>query len=1183
MMAEGSNPSWPLRPSEDEALEELISRRESGWRNDLRADAGQDACPAPDVWPRVAAGEAVDPETLLDHAALCSSCAQRLRMSLRLAAEDVSPDEAATLAQLESGTEEWRRRFAGELARTPRERRRVKFARLYLWSGIGLAASLLIGAPLVLLWQYANTAERLLADAYGQTRIFPLRIPGAPYAQESAGAHLRGGSTGREPAKLLEARARIESHLERSPHDPHWLALEARSDILEENFDPAIAILDRLLAAGPVTPGLLADAASAYFERGEAAGSENDRATALDYLRRADELAPGDPVVLFNEAVVMEDRGQVMNAVETWNRFLRFERDPQWLDEGRRRLSSLEQRLNRMKTHASRMEQRLATPEAMRALAADAPSLGAVDEELSARLLPRLLNAAYPAPVDRSRGSPCAGPCQAARALLQALAVSLERNHQDPWLTRLLPSPSSQPSQTFILAAHELGQAIDANALPDPHAALRWAREGAGLFHRMGNAAGEDRAGAESAYALQLSSRLAQCHAVARQLAGRARPFPAIEITAIIESANCDTGPGSAAEEEAVDDEALRMAGEHRYATLEFRARSMPAASAAESGDVEDAWRIDLATIRRFYEGDYSPARIASTFGALAEVEESTPRVHLDLLLRREYVGVLVLSGYRELIAPARMRLAATAIRAGAIAEAEAQMNRAQKELDGKQLTWAAERFLANDEIKLADFYVGHSELVKAEQLLGRAHLRLAGSDNVVLQRSYAAARGELELALRHPDDAESVLRDAILDEERRAATASARNIVLAQEDRDLYAELAAVWLAQKRPGDEILALWERYRLRVLGEPVPACAGGRLDCLRSRLADSLGQLAPASVLGQVVLRDRLLLYRADANAVQWSVIPMGKDDVLAAAAALIGAAGSPATSLDSVHEAARRVGDTFFTAADGLSENDGEILLESDPLLGNLPWAAVEDSRGPIGMRFDIEELPGIALAGRPRGKKLRAGTPLIIGASVTAGDETPLPEVLKEAAEVARFSRESTVLLAEKATQSAVASRLETASAIHFAGHAVQYAGATRLMLADGDARNRRSYLDSELLRTYPPRRTRLVVLSACSSGKREEEWNHGMGDIVNTLAALGVPETVATRWQIDSASAVPMMGAFYSGLASGFTVSHALTEARLSLSRDPRYRHPYYWAAYYASGVGTKDLREVFDGKSK
>ena len=84
-------------------------------------------------------------------------------------------------------------------------------------------------------------------------------------------------------------------------------------------------------------------------------------------------------------------------------------------------------------------------------------------------------------------------------------------------------------------------------------------------------------------------------------------------------------------------------------------------------------------------------------------------------------------------------------------------------------------------------------------------------------------------------------------------------------------------------------------------------------------------------------------------------------------------------------------------------------------------------------------------------------------------------------------------------------------------------------------------------------------------------------MGDIVNTLAALGVPQVVATRWQIDSASAVPMMDAFYGGLAQGLTVPRALTAARQSLVKDPRYRHPYYWAAYYASGSGSSTTSQV------
>ena len=74
-----------------------------------------------------------------------------------------------------------------------------------------------------------------------------------------------------------------------------------------------------------------------------------------------------------------------------------------------------------------------------------------------------------------------------------------------------------------------------------------------------------------------------------------------------------------------------------------------------------------------------------------------------------------------------------------------------------------------------------------------------------------------------------------------------------------------------------------------------------------------------------------------------------------------------------------------------------------------------------------------------------------------------------------------------------------------------------------------------------------------------------------------------VATRWQIDSASAVPMMDSFYHGLAAGLRVPQALTAARWALIHDGRLKHPYYWAAYYASGVGNTDVHEVFHGNSK
>ena len=377
-MDDDLNPDHPPNLTEDalkKALDELIEGRCSRAETPREDASGVPSASAPEcckelgAWSLPLGGE-VDPagpasaphlDDLLTHAAECPVCAGRLRALFA----DASPEDAAELGSLSSVSRDWQRCLAAQLARTPRRSRdggRMGARPFYLWAGAGLAASLLLAVGLTGWWRLANTPERLLAEAYTHSRIFDLRMPGAGFAEVTPQAHLRGGATGRESARLLDARARIERHLESAPEDPHWLQLEARSDLLEERFDPAIDILDRLLAAGPVTSGLLVDDAAAYFQRGAATGSENDRATALEYLRRADELAPGDPVVLFNEAVVMEDRGQVMNAVETWNRYLRFERDSRWLVEGRRRLQALEQKLNQMKSHQSRMEQHLATP-----------------------------------------------------------------------------------------------------------------------------------------------------------------------------------------------------------------------------------------------------------------------------------------------------------------------------------------------------------------------------------------------------------------------------------------------------------------------------------------------------------------------------------------------------------------------------------------------------------------------------------------------------------------------------------------------------------------------------------------------------------------------------------------------------------------------------------------------------
>lgn len=1149
----------------------------------LRAD-GSEPCPEIGEWIRLATEElpVVEKDKLLLHAAVCSECLMRMRESQAVLSGDAQPAESAALAECASLTPEWQHRLAVELAQSECGRPQRTLSPIFAWASGAMAAAL-VALVAVAMWQrHENAPEKLLAEASSDFRSSELRVPGARFGVVAPPRHLRGGASDHEPAPLLAARAQIERKLEKAPADPYWLQLEARAEVLEERYDDAVDILDRLLAAGPATASLLVDDGSAYFLRGAATGSENDRATALDYLRRADELAPDDPVVLFNEALMMEDRGQVMNAVETWNRYLKFERDSGWQGEGRRRLALLEEKLNRLKTHESRMERYLATPETMRALAADEGKLAVVDEELSMLWLPRLLDSAFPPPVDRSRGSPCGEDCMAARALLHSLAASLERNHQDFWLTHFLPSASSPTNQQFTQAARTLGEAVDADILGDFDTALERSGQARALFAKQHNAAGEDRSALEHVYALQRRFKFARCYKEATLLLSGDPRFAWIRIQAITERAVCDAGPGSAQENGRSFQNALRMAEDRHYTLLALRGRNMLDGNAVESGDVEGAWRGDLATVRFFYSGDYSPYRLFTTLSGLAMAEDATPRVQHALLLKQEALGVLELTKSRELIPPMRLEVAEAAIRAGAPVVAQEQMRRAQSELDEAGGGKSIEGFLAEDEIAMANLYIGRGELTAAGAALDSAHGRMAGDDDFLHRRTYAAARGELEFARGRGDAVEPMLRAAILEAERQASLVGVQNTAIARQNRELYAVLAGVWLAQGRRGDDVLALWERYRLRILGKPVPACPDHGLACLDTQLAKALANLGDDRVMGQVVLLDRTLLFRAGPGGVTWSTAQVGREELLATAARLERTAKSPATSQSSVDAVARRVGAELFSGLREPRGVEGSLLLEPDPLLGNVPWPAVEMGDQPIGLLFSMEEVPSLLLR---RATPIAAGSPgraLVVGASTAAGQSEPLPEVLSEARAVAGFEAHPYLLLASQATRTQVAAHIKQASLLHFAGHAMRFDGETRLLLARTGVAGETPYIDSALLRRVPPEAARLVVFSACSTGKREEGWNHDMGDIVDTLASLGVPEVVATRWQIDSASAVPMMDAFYRGLSSGLSVPRALTAARHSLTRDARYRHPYYWAAYYASGVGKPDLREVFHGSS-
>jgi CHAT domain-containing protein/tetratricopeptide (TPR) repeat protein len=1175
---------------------------------DLESATPSSCCPKADEYVSVALGSAGANQTelLLEHAANCEVCGKILADCLGTLEGNPSAEEVAAISELAVARMEWQKRMARELAATPVRIKRDSSLwskwRGVWWAGGAIAATIVV-LGLFLWHQRATTPERLLADAYTDFRTLELRIPDASYSALRATSHTRGAVADGEPAPLLDARARLARELERSPDKPLLLQLQARADILEQRYDSAVNSLDRLLATGPVTSDLLVDAASAYYQRGLVSGSETDRSTALDYLRRADELTPDDPVVLFNEAIVMEDRGQVMNAVEVWNRYITVERDNRWAAEGKRKLAALEQALNRLRTHQSRIDKMLSSPQTMDALAQNTHQLNELDEELATLQLHRLTAIAYPMAAndsDRSRGSPCDEKCVAARRLLKAIAASLELQHHDYWLSDLLsPDFNSLPPPTashYALALDLLGRATDDNQLTFPVEGAKLAQQARSIFLKLNHAspeihlaaqAGEERSGIEHLYGLQRQVDFVGCRLYASQTLRQPAAIQARTkyawITAQEEASEsiCDETPEARDAGHTLIWQALRVCQTSHYSLMNARVQVRLMGIANLAGDHEAFEGSARQALRELYERDSPPSRVLLTYSNFMYTDRDSPRAHTSELCQQEMVRLAEIYPSGALLPMFRMELAAAETRIGAIGEADKQEKLASQEkvqiIDGKEVP----ADLDQQEIALAQVDLQLGDTQRASRALDQAALQLSNHSDNWATRLYVAARGQLDLAHGHLEQAASLIESEIRSSEGKNVLGGDQKTAAeyAEQDHDLYAELAATWLAQGRTSSSILALWERFRMRSRGLPITQCSGRSLNCDEPRLLDAQRNLGDSVLIGQILLLDRVLVYRMDRDNITWTQRPFRRQDVLDTAQILERAVSSPQTTQSTANLLGNRLSEGLLPSLPSSLKSSANLIIEPDPELANLAWPVLATSGGTLGLIYPLTESRSILAS--PSNSLRKGGAlihPLVIGASVTSDGEPPLPEALEEARAVTRFLNSPHLLLGGDATRAQVASQLSSASVLHFAGHAVQSQNGTELLLAPS-APESSPWLDGAFLRQYPLRACRLAVLSACATGERKASWNHPLQDIVETLASDGVPEVVATRWQIDSQAAVPLMNAFYQSLSHGNSVAMALTSARRVLSSQSPYHNPYYWGAYYATGTGTQNLRGILN----
>jgi CHAT domain-containing protein len=173
------------------------------------------------------------------------------------------------------------------------------------------------------------------------------------------------------------------------------------------------------------------------------------------------------------------------------------------------------------------------------------------------------------------------------------------------------------------------------------------------------------------------------------------------------------------------------------------------------------------------------------------------------------------------------------------------------------------------------------------------------------------------------------------------------------------------------------------------------------------------------------------------------------------------------------------------------------------------------------------------------------------------------LPGAGREVTAIASITRgwQPVALVREKATRSALlAQPLGNFRVIHFATHAlldVHDPQLSALVLSGSSSLTLRDVMNLEL-------QTDAVVLGACESSVGKEYRGQLSLGLSEAFLFAGAANVLGSLWPVSDAATEHYMRAFYEQYVRGNSPTAAARIVALSMMRDPRYRHPFYWSAF-------------------
>jgi CHAT domain-containing protein/uncharacterized protein HemY len=138
----------------------------------------------------------------------------------------------------------------------------------------------------------------------------------------------------------------------------------------------------------------------------------------------------------------------------------------------------------------------------------------------------------------------------------------------------------------------------------------------------------------------------------------------------------------------------------------------------------------------------------------------------------------------------------------------------------------------------------------------------------------------------------------------------------------------------------------------------------------------------------------------------------------------------------------------------------------------------------------------------------------------------------------------------------------------IHFSCHGILGDGFQGLVLSQIPGSHEDGYLTlNEIMNC--DYHAKLVVLSACRTGKGKMERAEGVSGLTRAVMYAGTPAVVASLWDVDDKATKELMVRFYKYLLEkNSNKEEALRQAKLDLIKSKKYASPVHWSAFVMYG---------------